>query len=143
MEAAAPPPHWLSGAPAIRQAEYVPGFVYDEAAARRVEDFIESLCCHTKDSPTARAGEPVRLIDWHRDWLIRPVYGWREDTPERLRRYRVVYIEVPKKNAKSSALAMRRPSPQSRPASAGSCARSSAISASARSVGMPSQSWRE
>jgi phage terminase large subunit-like protein len=105
MEAAAPPPLWLSGAPAIRQVEYAPGFIYDETKAIAVEDFIESLCCHTKDSPTAKAGEPVKLIDWHRDWLIRPVYGWREDTPERLRRYRVIYIEVPKKNAKSSALA--------------------------------------
>lgn len=102
---AAPPPPWLSGAPAIRQAEYAPGFIYDPAMAARVEDFIETLCCHTKDSPGARAGEPVRLLEWHREWLIRPLYGWREDTDERLRRYRIAYIEVPKKNAKSSALA--------------------------------------
>jgi phage terminase large subunit-like protein len=100
-----PTPHWLSGAPVIRQAEYVPGFIYDEAKAARVADFIESLCCHTKDSPTARAGEPIRLLPWHREWLIDPLYGWREDTGDRLRRYRVAYIEVPKKNAKSSALA--------------------------------------
>ena len=100
-----PTPHWLSGVPAIRRAEYVPGFIYDEAKASRVADFIESLCCHTKDSPTARAGEPIKLLPWHREWLIEPLYGWREDTAERLRRYRVAYIEVPKKNAKSSALA--------------------------------------
>jgi phage terminase large subunit-like protein len=105
MDQAAPPPLWLSGAPAIRQGEYAPGFVYDESRALAVEDFIESLCCLTKDSPGGRAGEPVRLLDWHRYWLIRPVFGWREDTDDRLRRYRVVYIEVPKKNAKSSALA--------------------------------------
>lgn len=98
-------PHWLSGAPAIRQAEYAPGFIYDPAMSARVEDFIETLCCHTKDSPGARAGEPVRLLEWHREWLIRPLYGWREDTADRLRRYRIAYIEVPKKNAKSSALA--------------------------------------
>ena len=104
MEATATP-HWLSGVPAIRQAEYVPGFIYDESWAVAVEDFIESFCHHTKDSPGARAGEPVRLLDWHRDWLTRPLYGWREDTTERLRRYRIGYIEVPKKNAKSSALA--------------------------------------
>lgn len=100
-----PTPHWLSGVPAIRQAEYVPGFIYDEAKAGRVADFIESLCCHTKDSPTARAGEPIKLLPWHREWLIEPLYGWREDTKDQLRRYRVAYIEVPKKNAKSSALA--------------------------------------
>jgi phage terminase large subunit-like protein len=95
----------LNGVPDIRRAEYAPGFVYDPAPAARVVDFIESLCCHTKDSPTARASEPIKLLPWHRDWLIDPLFGWREDTPERLRRYRVAYIEVPKKNAKSSALA--------------------------------------
>ena len=105
MEQATPPPLWLSGVPAIRQAEYVPGFVYEEPFALAVEDFIESLCCHTKDSPGARAGEPVKLLQWHKDRITRPLYGWRDDTPERLRRYRIAYIEVPKKNAKSSALA--------------------------------------
>lgn len=105
MEAPAPFLPWLSGKPAIRQAEYVPGFIYDEAVAVRVEDFIETLCCHVKDSPTARAGEPVKLLDWHRDWLIRPLFGWVEDNEDRLRRFRLGYIEVPKKNAKSSALA--------------------------------------
>ena len=65
-------------------------------------DFLESVCVHTKDSPTAKAGEPMRLLEWHKQDVIEPLYGWR--TEEGLRRYRLAYIEVPKKNAKSTLL---------------------------------------
>ncbi len=59
-------------------------------------DFLESVCVHTKDSPTAKAGEPMKLLEWHKRDVIEPLYGWR--APDGLRRYRLAYLEVPKKN---------------------------------------------
>ena len=89
--------------PARRKGEHVAGYQYEQEAADLVIDFLQSVCCHTKDSPTARAGEPMKLLDWHKHDVIEPLYGWKvagEDT----RRYRLAYLEVPKKNAKSTLL---------------------------------------
>jgi phage terminase large subunit-like protein len=89
--------------PARRRPESVAGYVYKQDAADLVVEFLEAVCVHTKDSPTAKAGEPMRLLDWHKRDVIEPLYGWKvkdEDT----RRYRLAYLEVPKKNAKSTLL---------------------------------------
>ena len=88
--------------PARREPERVAGYTYDQDAADLVVGFLESVCCHTKDSPTAKAGEPMRLLEWHKQDVIEPLYGWR--TEDGLRRYRLAYLEVPKKNAKSTLL---------------------------------------
>ena len=88
--------------PPRRRREWVEGYVYDQTKADLVIEFIESLCVHTKDSPTAFAGEPIKLLDWHKHDLIEPLYGWH--TPDGRRRYRTAYFSVPKKNAKSTAL---------------------------------------
>jgi phage terminase large subunit-like protein len=82
--------------PARREPEKVAGYTYDQEAADIVIDFLESVCCHTKDSPTAKAGEPMQLLEWHKRDVIEPLYGWR--TEDGLRRYRLAYLEVPKKN---------------------------------------------
>lgn len=83
--------------PARRKPESVAGYEYRQDDADLVADFLESVCCHTKDSPTAKAGEPMRLIDWHRHDVIEPLYGWKVKG-EDARRYRLAYLEVPKKN---------------------------------------------
>lgn len=95
-------PRSLSSLPAERKREHADGFTYDDASAQLVIDFLEAVCVHTKDSPTARAGEPVRLLDWHKDEMIRPIYGWKDAAGNR--RYRLAYLEIPKKNAKSTLL---------------------------------------
>ena len=82
--------------PPRRQAEAVAGYRWDETKAQLVIDFLESVCVHTKDSPTAKAGEPMKLLEWHKRDVIEPLYGWR--APDGLRRYRLAYLEVPKKN---------------------------------------------
>ena len=64
-----------------------------------MQQFIESICCHTKDSPTTKAGEAMHLLAWHIRDVIEPLYGWHD--PAGLRRFRIAYIEVPKKNAKA------------------------------------------
>ena len=88
--------------PARRRAESVDGYSYDQTDPDLVVEFLESVCHHTKDSPTAKAGESMRLLDWHKRDVIEPLYGWKG--ADGLRRYRVAYLCVPKKNAKSTLL---------------------------------------
>lgn len=75
---------------------------FDEARAGRVVEFIERFCRHWK---TRRwAGRPLRLEDWQIRDVIHPVFGWvgKEDG---LRRYREAYVEVPRKNGKTTMAA--------------------------------------
>lgn len=50
------------------------------------------------------AGQPFELAPWQRDQVIRPVFGWKRRA-DGLRRYRIAYIEVPRKNGKSQIAA--------------------------------------
>ncbi len=72
------------------------GFVFDEAAADRASEFFERFLRHGKGE---WAGQPFRLMDWQRDDIIRPLFGWKR--PDGTRRYRRVYVEIPRKNGKS------------------------------------------
>jgi phage terminase large subunit-like protein len=71
------------------------GCVFDVAAGRYVCDFIERFC---RLSEGRWVGEPIRLIPWQRDWIMR-LYGWRRRSGKR--RYQSTYGEVAKKNGKS------------------------------------------
>ncbi len=92
-----------SSLPSRRRHEWVEGYDYKQDAANLVIQFLEAVCCHTKDSPTAKAGEPMRLLEWHKHDVIEPLYGWKVAGGD-TRRYRLAYLEVPKKNAKSTLL---------------------------------------
>jgi phage terminase large subunit-like protein len=72
-------------------------FEFDEAAADRVCGFVE-LLPHVKGK-WARNRERIRLEDWQ-CFILANVFGWRRRS-DRMRRYRRVYIEVPRKNGKS------------------------------------------
>jgi len=71
-------------------------FFFDADAAARAEAFIEGVCVHTKGR---WMGDPFRLTDWERT-IVRDVFGWKRRR-DGLRRFRVVYISVPRKNGKS------------------------------------------
>jgi phage terminase large subunit-like protein len=88
--------------PVARRRELVDGFTYDPTDPELVIEFLEGVCVHTKDGATAKAGDPIKLLDWHKDEVIRPLYGWKDK--DKNRRYRIAYFEVPKKNAKSTLL---------------------------------------
>jgi phage terminase large subunit-like protein len=77
---------------AIRQ-----GYYFDEEAAEHVCGFFSRFLRHT----TTRkwAGRPFELQPWQRDYLSR-LYGWKR--ADGTRRFRESYLEVPKKNGKSS-----------------------------------------
>jgi len=75
-----------------------PGYYFDEAAANRAAVFIDRLQ-HTKGK---WAGVPFNLRKWQKK-IIREVFGWKN--PDGTRRYRTVYIEIPRKNGKSELAA--------------------------------------
>ncbi len=73
-------------------------WIFDADRASRPCEFIE-LLPHIKGK-WARGQELIVLADWQ-CWLITTVYGWIHAT-SRLRRFREAYVEVPRKNAKST-----------------------------------------
>lgn len=71
---------------------------FDEAAASRVCKFIE-LLPHIKGDKAKRR-ELISLEPWQ-CFILTTVFGWLHKVTE-LRRFRTVYTEVPRKNAKST-----------------------------------------
>lgn len=67
--------------------------------------FCEELCVHTKDR---WARTPFVLADWQRDEIVRPLFGevaFSEEWQAYVRRYRIGWIELARKNGKSELLA--------------------------------------
>jgi phage terminase large subunit-like protein len=69
----------------------------DEAAGRAVKIFREHL--HHVKGPLA--GEPFDPDPWQIDEIISPLFGWKRKS-DGTRRYRRAYIEIPRKNGKST-----------------------------------------
>lgn len=85
---------WIRGPAdelAIREGCY-----FDEDAGRRSVEFIETFC---RQSKGRWAGQPLTLLAWQRDFQMR-LFGWKR--PDGLRRYKRAYLEIPKKNGKST-----------------------------------------
>ena len=72
------------------------GCYFDGEAGQIVCDFIEAFCCQSKGK---WAGQPIRLLDWQRDFLMR-LFGWKR--ADGTRRFRRAYVEIAKKNGKST-----------------------------------------
>ena len=75
-------------------------FYFDEQAAELAVRFFERLLVHCKGQWD---GEPFILQKWQRDEVVRPLFGWRR--ADGTRKYRRAYIEVPRKNGKSTLAA--------------------------------------
>jgi phage terminase large subunit-like protein len=73
------------------------GCYFSPQLADYVCSFFPRFLCHSKGQ---WAGKPFELLDWQREDLIRPLFGWLR--PDGLRRYRRAYVEIPKKNGKSA-----------------------------------------
>lgn len=55
------------------------------------------------------AGQPVEFLDWYWERVIGPLFGWfrwDEQRQRPVRRFNTIYVEVPKKNAKSPIAAI-------------------------------------
>lgn len=70
---------------------------FDEQAAQHAVDFIEGLCTHVEGE---LAGQPFILEDWQKEEIIRPLFGWKRKDGSR--KYRQAWIEIPRKNGKTS-----------------------------------------
>lgn len=90
-----------SGEPGSDRPDYVAGYEFDAAAAARPAEFIESFC----RVPSPDGGDPVqvKLMDWQRDRVIAPLFGWKR--PDGRLRYRRGAVFVPKKNGKTWLMA--------------------------------------
>ncbi|MBB6439926.1 terminase large subunit [Streptomyces candidus] len=78
-----------------------PGAYYDVEAARRAVKAIESFK-HTKGR---WGGSPLKLAHWQAVWVILPAFGWLyfdEELGRPVRVARTVYVEIPRKNGKST-----------------------------------------
>lgn len=91
-----------SSKPAPKKKTPAPSrFVFDEAAADRACQFFEVFLKHTKGS---FAGQPFKPEKWQANEIIRPLFGWKVRSTG-LRRYTEAYIEIPRKNGKSTLAA--------------------------------------
>lgn len=70
---------------------------FDAEAADRACEFFVRFLRHTKGE---WAGQPYELLPWQRDQVIRPLFGWKR--ADGTRKFRTAYIEIPKKNGKST-----------------------------------------
>jgi len=89
-----------SGSAGRNRPEYVPGYKWDPEKAKDVIAFIETLCRHPDEG--GGPPSPVELIDWQKERVLMPLFGWRR-ADGRLR-FRRAGIFVPKKNRKSSLM---------------------------------------
>lgn len=74
------------------------GCWFDQAAADHVCEFFERYLSHSKGQ---FAKKKFTLAPWQRRFLSR-LYGWK--TAEGLRRFKQFYLEIPKKNGKSTLI---------------------------------------
>lgn len=82
-----------------RQTQHPRGLWFDQAAGERMAAFIEGFCRHNKGE---WAGQLIKLSDIHRRILV-CVFGWMR--ADGTRRFRIAWIELPRKNAKSTIAA--------------------------------------
>jgi len=76
------------------------GYTFREDEADRVVTLFERYLRHHKGE---WAGQPFDLEDWQKDEVLRPLFGWFR--PDGTRRFRVAYIEIPRKNGKTELAA--------------------------------------
>lgn len=72
---------------------------YDPDSAERAVQFFYRCLSFCKG---LKANEPFHLEPWQAD-IVRTMFGWKR--PDGSRRYRQVFIEVPRKNGKSTLIA--------------------------------------
>lgn len=90
------PKEWIRNA--SDELAIAEGCYFDAGAGEFVCDFIETFC---KQSKGEWGGTLVELLQWEVDFIMR-LFGWK--MPSGLRRFRTAYLEVAKKNGKSTLI---------------------------------------
>lgn len=75
-------------------------YYLDRKAGNKVIKFIENFCRHTKGD---LAGQNLKLLKWQKDIIMEGFGKINRET--KLRQYQTIYVEVPKKNGKSTLAA--------------------------------------
>lgn len=75
-------------------------YFYDDKASEKAISFIETFITHTKGELT---GKKLILEKWQKK-IVGDIFGWK-NKKTKLRKYRTVFIEVPRKNGKSTLCA--------------------------------------
>lgn len=81
-------------------------FKFDSEAADGACLFFERYLTHVEGKQwTKPNGDPLPFVldDWQKEKIIRPLFGWKR--ADGTRRYRTAYIEIPRKNGKSTLCA--------------------------------------
>jgi len=78
------------------------GFFFDKKKADRAVSFFEDCLCHVKNSRYTRANQPFILDPWQKS-IVSTLFGSVDKDGNR--RYRTCYIEIPRKNGKSTLAA--------------------------------------
>jgi phage terminase large subunit-like protein len=84
----------------LDQALESEGFYYSKKYARAAVNFFEKVLKHVKGE---WSGRPFILDDWQKKDIIEPLFGWRRS--DGTRKFRTAYIEIPRKNGKSTLAA--------------------------------------
>jgi phage terminase large subunit-like protein len=71
-------------------------YYYDEVEAERAVGFFPDCLVHVKG---ALANKPFELMEWQKK-IVRELFGWKRAGG--FRKYRKAYIEIPRKNGKST-----------------------------------------
>ena len=75
---------------------------FDATQADRVCAWFPRFCSHSKGRDFA--GKPLDLLPYQTQLILRPLFGWvRAD--DGLRRFRKAFIEIPKKQGKTTLVA--------------------------------------
>ena len=77
-------------------------YYFDKESSHRAISFIERFCTHTKGELTKK---PFLLEDWQKE-IVGNIFGWK-DKKTNLRKYRTVFIAVPRKNGKTTLCAWK------------------------------------
>lgn len=72
------------------------GCYFDLDAANHVCEFFERFLQLSKGQ---WAGQPFQLMKWQSEEFLMPLFGWKNH--DGTRRFRIGYVEIPKKNGKS------------------------------------------
>lgn len=76
------------------------GYKFSTKDAEDVAFFFHNFLRHSKGE---WAGRPFDLLEWEYEDVIAPLFGWKR--PDGMRRFTRAYVEIPKKNGKSTIAA--------------------------------------
>lgn len=76
-------------------------YYFDETEAERISEFARIFCRHSKGK---WAGQPVILSDWQ-VFFLGSLFGWKRKSDKK-RRFKYFYVQVGKKNGKSTLMAV-------------------------------------